>query len=59
MKVVDMSSRAISLRLQRTSQLRTLCLKLGKAKKPAGSPAIVREQIRADAYDVEGRPDAK
>ena len=30
---VDMSSKAITVRLKRVSQLRTLCISLGQAKK--------------------------
>ena len=35
MMKVDMSAQAITLRLKRVSQLRELCLSLGKAKKLA------------------------
>lgn len=35
---VDYSERAISLRIRQVSQLRKLCLSLGKAK-PVASPA--------------------
>ncbi|MBI2440087.1 MAG: hypothetical protein HYV35_01825 [Lentisphaerae bacterium] len=38
MRTGDMSPTTISRRLQRTSQLRALCLKLSKAKKPAIPP---------------------
>ncbi|HYI10523.1 MAG TPA: hypothetical protein VEK57_15790 [Thermoanaerobaculia bacterium] len=41
MKEVDYSDRAITVRLQRLSQLRRLCLSLGKAKpvEPPPPPA--------------------
>ena len=35
MKAVDYSDRAISMRIERLGQLRTLCLELKKAAKPA------------------------
>ena len=56
MNAVDMSPRAISLRLRRTSQLRALCLKLGKVKTTAGAPSAVREQIGSNAHAVAPQP---
>jgi hypothetical protein len=38
MKPVDYSERAVTMRIRRASQLRRLCLSLGKAR-PAPKPA--------------------
>lgn len=35
----NMSANAVTVRLQRVSQLRKLCLSLGRARPVAGSPA--------------------
>jgi hypothetical protein len=43
MKSVDYSERAIALRIRQVSQLRKLCLSLGKAK-PAGNAATPPER---------------
>lgn len=49
MKNVDMSAPAVSARLRRTSQLRRLCLSLGKAKLPKTDQTPEKTATKKDA----------
>ena len=49
---VDMSSKAVTMRLMKVSQLRRLCLSLGKAK-PVG--AIKENPVRPPVADDKNR----
>ena len=57
---VDMSSKAITVRLRRVSQLRRLCLELAKAR-PVPNPAVSltpQEQAEPSSSEpAEGIPD--
>jgi hypothetical protein len=44
----DMSSRAVTARLRRTSQLRDLCLRLGKARRPTEHKSNVENASQKD-----------
>jgi len=46
---VDMSARAVTARLKRVSQLRRLCLALGKSK-PVPTDAASRTRERTDGF---------
>ncbi|MCY7345229.1 MAG: hypothetical protein LH614_03330 [Pyrinomonadaceae bacterium] len=49
MKIVDMSSEAITRRLKTVDQLRELCLSLMKAKKDSDAKAAQNKQANAKA----------
>ena len=51
---IDMSPEAVALRLKRVSQLRRLCLELGKMKPveaPRGGRIAARRQEQGTAHD--------
>jgi hypothetical protein len=49
MSPVDMSAHAVTVRLQRVSQLRKLCLSLGRAKPVRKEPAPEPPPFSADS----------
>ena len=49
---VDMSSKAITVRLKRDSQLRTLCISLGQAKKTMHTETTTI-QVQSDKQSVQ------
>ncbi len=46
---VDMSAKAVTTRLQRTSQLRRLCLSLAQAKPVAPAPDAVSTMVKGQS----------